>query len=304
MALRIKRKENVQKAARRIGRRLARKALKALRECETLDAVHEVRKDIKQSRALLRLMRCGLSGGSYGRLTKKLKKTAAALAPSRDAFVKTSALEALVIHFKHDSPQPHFPAIKRALTDHCQKHLETLPGDLKGSRRLLKQIACEFKSTRAAGSGWKVIGPGIRKTYRDGRRAYQLAGQTGAAEDFHEWRKRAKDLLYQAGFICRIWPEQMDALKDDMKKLGDCLGDAHDLSVLTGRDTLGRRARQPKEETQTLTTLADQRQEELQAKALQLGAKLYDEKTKVFCKRLKQYWKRWRRGRRVLSALS
>jgi len=55
MALEIKRKETVRQALRRIGPRLTGKALTALRDCDTLDAVHEVRKNIKQSRALLRL---------------------------------------------------------------------------------------------------------------------------------------------------------------------------------------------------------------------------------------------------------
>jgi CHAD domain-containing protein len=162
---------------------------------------------------------------------------------------------------------------------------------------LLKRICRDFGSIDASFSGWKVIGPGIRKTYRDGRRAYRVAQETGAPEDFHDWRKRAKDSLYQTGFLCGMWPEQMDALQNELKKLGDYLGDAHDLSVLTGPETLKQLASQPKEEIETLKTLTARRQKELQAKALQLGAKLYHESSDRFCERLRQYWRRWRRKR-------
>jgi CHAD domain-containing protein len=296
MALKIKRKETAGHAVRRIGRRLAANALKSLRDCDTLEAVHEVRKDIKQARALLRLVQRDLKSRACRRVTKKLKKTASALAPSRDAFVKASALAELTSHFKRDISPRALEGIRRVLVKDCRKEQRKLPRDLKRSRWLLKKICREFGSIEAARSGWKVIGPGIKRSYRAGRRACRLARKTGAPEDFHEWRKNAKDLLYQVRFLCGIWPEQMDALETELDRLGDHLGDAHDLTVLTARETLKQLANQPREKIEMLKALAGRRQKELHTKALRLGAKLYHERSVSFCQRLHQYWRRWRRN--------
>ncbi len=297
MALQIKRKEAARKVVRRIGRKLARKALKALRECDSLEAVHEVRKDVKQMRALLGLARSGLNRQDSRRLTRKLKKTAEALAASRDSFVKTVALAGLVARFKHDTPHPYFPGITQVLERDCRAKAQKLPGDLKHSGRCLKKICRDFGAIEGSRSGWKVIGKAIRKTYRDGRRAYRTARETGATEDFHEWRKRAKNLYFQAGFLCGMWPEQMDALENELKKLGDCLGDAHDLSVLAGPETLKQLRDGSRQETDTLIALAGRHQRELHAKALQLGAKLYADKPALLCERLHRFWRRWTQKR-------
>lgn len=294
MALKIKRQETVRKAVRRIGRRLATKARSSLRDCRTLEAVHEIRKDIKQARALLRLVGCGLKPWARRRVTKKLKKTASALAPSRDAYVKSAAFAELTAHFKRDHSPRALEGISRILAQDCRRKQRKLSPELKRSRRLLKKICRDFDSIGAARSGWKVIGPGIKRSYRSGRHACQLARKTGAPEDFHEWRKSAKDLLYQVNFLCGIWPEQMNALEAELDRLGDYLGDAHDLTVLTARETLKQLADQPREKIEMLKTLASRRQKELHTRALELGTKLYQEKSAIFCRRLHQYWHRWR----------
>lgn len=50
-----------------------------------------------------------------------------------------------------------------------------------------------------------------------------------------------------------------------------------------------------------LKALADQRHDYLRAQALALGARFYEEKPSVFCKRLRQYWKRWRREPKLVA---
>jgi CHAD domain-containing protein len=122
-----------------------------------------------------------------------------------------------------------------------------------------------------------------------------MAQDTGKPEHFHQWRKRAKDLYYQVRLLCRIWPEQMDAIESELEQLGDFLGNAHDLFLLAGPEAAKELPKEPKEETEALIALALKRQKQLQMQALALGAKLYAEKPASFCKRLKRYWRRWRK---------
>jgi hypothetical protein len=71
---------------------------------------------------------------------------------------------------------------------------------------------------------------------------------------------------------------------NEAHELTNCLGNDHDLTVLHSR-TGG---------PGPLTALITQLQQELRQKALTLGAKLYDEKPKVFANRFGEYWKEWR----------
>jgi hypothetical protein len=61
MAFALKKKESVPKGVRRLGQRQVKKALEDLEHCDRLEAVHEIRKKIKELRALLRLVRPLLS---------------------------------------------------------------------------------------------------------------------------------------------------------------------------------------------------------------------------------------------------
>jgi hypothetical protein len=53
-----------------------------------------------------------------------------------------------------------------------------------------------------------------------------------------------------------------------------------------------------------LEALIDERQRELRAAALELGARFFAEKSSAFCRRIGRYWKKWRHAKPggVLSA--
>ncbi len=296
MAFELKKKESVCKAVRRLGRKRIEKALGHLECCERLDAVHEVRKEIKQLRALLRLVRGAMARSDYRPCAGTLREAAGHLGAARDAHVKVNALTDLTAHFKPElSPHP-FEETKRLLSANCRQQQTALSrsGASEKVGRLLKNLSSELGSLRLKAPGWNAIGPGIKRSYRDGRRGYRLAKETGIPEQFHEWRKRVKDLLYQTGLLCRIWPEQMSAAEAELKHLGERLGDDHDLQLLTEPSTMKQFRKLANQELEPLQALVEERQRQLRAQALALGGRFYQEKPSVFCKRLGQYWKRWR----------
>jgi hypothetical protein len=93
----------------------------------------------------------------------------------------------------------------------------------------------------------------------------------------------------------------MSAAEAELDALGECLGDAHDLALLTEPRTLKRFRKCNEPEAETLNALAEKRQKELHHSALIMGARFYQEKPSMFCDRLQQYWKRWRRERKNLA---
>jgi CHAD domain-containing protein len=303
MPLHFKRKESVRKAVKRIARRRTEKALEALQHCERLEAVHTVRKEIKQLRALLRFTREAIPASDYKCCSSDLREAARCLACARDAHVKVRALTDLAKHFKKELAQRPFKQIKHLLAEDCRRER----GELSRSHaarqveRILKNFGRRADALSFRCSGWRAIGPGLRRSYCDGRRGYQHACRMAAPENFHEWRKRVKDLYYQIGLLCAIWPEQMGAVDAELDALGERLGDAHDLALLLEPKVLKGFQKCSEEEAEALTELVEKREKELQRSALLMGARFYQEKPSIFCNRLRQYWKRWRRDPRKLA---
>lgn len=282
------------------------KAFEALGHCERLEAVHTVRKEIKQLRALLRLTRCALSRSDYRAGSSSLREAARCLAPARDAHVKVRALINLKERSKKELAQHPFRGIKHLLAQDCcrEQHELSHSRAVQQVAQLLTRFERQASALTFKSSGWRAIGPGLINSYRDGRRDYRRACRTAAPEDFHEWRKRVKDLYYQIGLLCAIWPEQMGAAGAELDSLGERLGDAHDLTLLIEPKVLKRFRKCSEEEAQALKALVENYQKELQHSALMMGARFYQEKTSIFCNRLRQYWKRWRRERKTLTLAS
>ena len=145
----------------------------------------------------------------------------------------------------------------------------------------------EIESWDLEGNSWKTIGPGLTRTYRRGRKAMKAA-EAGGEADFHQWRKRAKDLWYELRLLSDAWPGPLGATAEEAHQLSELLGDHHDLAVL--REDL-RQRNLGEEESAGLEAAIDHRQEELAAEALSLGHRLYAERPQAFDRRLRRYWR-------------
>jgi len=304
MAHQFKRKESVPKAIRRLGRKRVESALKCLNDCADMEAVHGTRKEIKKLRATLRLSQSAITKKDFRRVAKLLREAANELAPPRDAFIKAKTLRDLARHFKGQvvpSTTRQAGAIFRAGLD----------AEIKGFREkrterrvetILRNVGKEWEGLEVKGKGWKTLAPAINSAYRQGRSAYQTALRDGLPESFHEWRKRAKDLLYQVNLLRPVWPEQMDALGNELETLTECLGDDHDLMVLGEALEKQSNGTTDRRKMEALHGLIEQRQRELRSAALALGSRFYAEKPSTFCRRLEDYWRIWRREKKRFTS--
>jgi len=297
MAFKFKRKESTTRALRRLCADRVDTALGQIHEGDTLDAVHAVRKEIKRLRALLRLMQPGLRRGDFRAAMCRLKEAARQFGPARDAHVTVQALDLVLDHFKGQlGPRPFAdfrPALRQACRDEEKRlHREHL---CRRVSRLLRQVKKRIEGASLRQEGWPVLGAGLKRTYRNGRKAWKLALADLSPKNLHEWRKQAKELGYQLRLLCPIWPEQLEAAQRELTALGQYLGDDHDLFMLTAAVRDGCSAKTSPVELEMLCGLIIQRQDELRRQALALGARFYAEKPSIFCQRLGDYWHVWRR---------
>jgi CHAD domain-containing protein len=275
----------------------AEKALERLRgvgsgEADSAEAIHGARKDMKKLRTVLRLVRDRLPKGASGRENQRFRDAARALSASRDAEVKLGTLDALAAGA--DELPENAVASWRRILETDREAAAISARDEPAVERAMELIESGLEAIEAwtlEGDSWEVVGGGLSRTYRRGRKAMRAAEADPSEHNFHEWRKRAKDLWYGLRLLQGAWPRTLEPTAEEAHELTDLLGDHHDLTVL--REDLHQR-RLGAEETRALGAAIDARQAELADAAFPLGHRLYAERPKDFDRRLRRYWEAWR----------
>ncbi len=281
----------IRAAAGRAEQALERLRAAAAADADAAEAIHGARKDMKKLRTVLRLLRAELGRKRYRRANARFRDAGRALSASRDAEVKLATLDSLAE--KATLPTPAIDAWRRIL-ERDRGAAASAPAAGRAVAEAIELIEGgleEIQGWELAGDRWKPVGSGLKRTYRRGRRAMRAAERDGTEADFHEWRKRAKDLWYELRLFAGAWPRPLEAAAEEAHALSEQLGDHHDLAVL--REDL-RERNLGESETAALEEAIDRRQAELAAAALPLGRRLYAERPRDFSRRLRRYWRAWR----------
>jgi CHAD domain-containing protein len=281
-AYKLRRKESIPDGVARIARGRIDDAIDELSgktDSSPEEAVHGARKDMKKLRALLRLVRGEIGDGVYRRESACFRDAAAELAGLRDADVMLVTLEKLELDDAVSGP------VRQALEAH---RLRTSAGSRKPAAKqaiaILTEARARVDEWPLDGDGFDALRPGLRRMYRRGRREFRAMTQEPTVEGLHEWRKRAKELWYDHTLLESLWKPVMGAVGDEAHTLSDLLGDDHDLAVLLAW------AREHAEAPPELVGAVEARRTDLQQQALELGARLYADRPKVFLRRLEQLW--------------
>jgi CHAD domain-containing protein len=298
-AAQFQRDEPVATAAPRIGRKQARKAMQELaRPTSPRQRVHQARTYVKKLRALLRLVEPAL-GKIYRREDERLRELGRTLSGLRDAEVLIETFDGLFEHFEEQLGPP----LQRART-RLTTRLRNVESRIDVPARL-REAEEAFRMTRKrarhwvpdAGkdrSGWKAIVGGLGATYRWGRRAMDAAYRAADDRVFHDWRKAVKYHGYHMRLLAGIWPEEINGRLEALGRLGDLLGEDHDLAVFAETLRTEPRCFDNERDREVLLGLIEQRKGALRAMAQPLGKRLYAEQPAAFCRRLHRYWKVWR----------
>jgi hypothetical protein len=233
---------------------LRRHALDLIDEALGTSDVHEIRKRLKELRAITDLLRSRLP--HHGREDRiAFRNAARALAGARDA---EAALEAF-----DNLGTSDFAEIRAVLS--CRS-THSVDADA---------IAALLVAARRRVAAWPVEGmhdddvfSAFRRSYRRGRNAMAAATEAETPELFHEWRKRTKALWYESRLLS-------DDSAKPLHKLSAVLGDHHDLAIL---DHLLRASPETYGDPITvfqLLTLIAVRTRDLQHRAVSLGEDLF-----------------------------
>jgi CHAD domain-containing protein len=226
--------------------------------------VHEVRKDLKRVRALLRLASDELP---TRRLEQGCTRAARQLAPLRDADATSETIARLRV--RADARQ------LRALDEleAWLKQQRVAVGQPGLPRETAAAVAVALREVADAVAGLPferldgaALDAGLGHSWNDTAKAYRRIVAKPRLPRFHEFRKAVKRELYQRELSGRPL-DRME--RSTLKKLADVLGELQDLDVLRSTLRGTGRWRGP------LRRLVKQTMRELKSRALRLGGGRY-----------------------------
>ncbi|MEZ5794202.1 CHAD domain-containing protein [Albidovulum sp.] len=275
------------KTVERTLRRIARQRLSASLDLLQADRmardelVHELRKNTKKLRALLRLVRSEFTG--FERENNALRDAAQIISEQRDADVLGRLFNALAAESGLDAGRitalraRHFATIRPAtdLTDALMAH-----------GRAIADINRRAGKWRVAAAGFAALDGGLERSWSAARRAMRLALAAPGGEALHRGRKRIKDHWYQARLLAPIWPEMMAPHIATADLLGETLGDARDLARLA-------EALAGDRDAALIAHLATGRATELLRRAGPVAARFLSEPPEGLARRWRGWWEVW-----------
>lgn len=291
MAYRLKKSDTSLSAAlRRIAREQIDRALAAVdRPGENEKGIHKARACCKKLRGLIRLVRPGFVG--FEEENAAFRDAAKALERLRAGGAARETLDRLARAAPERLDHGALAEIRAGFDAEAVPRLATdRTADIAAFRAALTEARARVAGWTLEGKGFAPLRKGLKKTYAQGRARLEQARDSGAAEAFHDWRKPVKYHWYHARLLEPIKPDRIEAQGRLADELGETLGAHHDLHELRAHLSEGRFAAGA---VAAMQAPIDAESKRLEARALEMGARLFAEEPRALARRWQGWWKDW-----------
>lgn len=240
--------------------------------------VHQTRRSCKAMRGLIRLVRPDFP--AYKAENRIFRDISKGLASARDSAVLIRTLD----HLLADNPKVASAAIM-TLREQLVRESEIADEDvtelMKGAEEALLAARVRVAGWYLTGHGEELILKGLQRTYRESREAMQSVGSGAAvAQASHDWRKQVKYHWQHMRLLRSLLPDNAKRRLKRLDRLGDLLGERHDLDMLVARlETADAPVVRP------LIDIANHRAANLTRKAGRAGKTLFAEEPSAFIER-------------------
>jgi CHAD domain-containing protein len=198
-------------------------------------AIHDVRVLMKKSRAVLKLAGPQLEKEWYERNIDALRETGRLLSGLRDTSVQRRILKELRKEnpwlFKQLAENVNIVMMLRK-ADHPNINTEEITERIIKSETLLLKSGYRIRFEPMDKLDAKLLFRELEKTYEDVIALYLGCRSNPKPDKIHEFRKRAKDFLYQLGFFRPINRSAVKSVERRFETLAQSLGKYCDLKQL------------------------------------------------------------------------
>jgi len=251
---------------------------------EAPERVHDVRKTLKEARAIARLfLEC---------VGEPARVTIVALAATRRRIGRARDLDVMILRLRRLAPpseiaEPLATAIARERLVARRAHRGFTAS---ATRARLSAIVKRLKAWDMSAVRSEEIVKAVARTYRQARRRGRFAFDGGEAAALHALRARVVDLRYQLAALAPAWPAALNAQAEELNALRDTLGAFNDLEMLR-KFAAGRSGLSPQALADLMARL-ESKQKKLKRRAKTEFDRLFAEAPRAFAERLAAYLRR------------
>lgn len=246
------------------------------------ERAHDARKQLKQARAALRLLRAELGDTAYRRENRVLRDASRTISPLRDAKAQVDILTSIRDRYPRELPCRGLAPLEDRLVENLKRTRRRIHATAPTVRRAMRSLEQSRQRLTTITRGHLKTGPvgrGLRKIYAKARKTFAIAKDEPTPERLHDWRKKTK-YLYNAVQSLDVRNGSPPAvIAEKAHRLGDWLGEDHDLVVLS-QELRERAGVLSAPAAHALNAAIKRRRSKLREKALRLGAKTYGDRPK------------------------
>lgn len=263
-----------------------RSALEGPAKTDTV-AIHDVRKSIKQWRALLRLLPLG---DEAQRLRIEARDIARSLGGSRDAQSALDALSDLLEEPQQSSLSARSIESITARLEDIRRSKERRQLNAASRARVAAWVATMEETVNQwplDEIGFADVAKQLANVYRRARERVPKDWRTAKPEEIHELRQRVVEHRYQMELVEPLWPRLGKTWVDEAQRLRTRLGQYQDLTLLTQLSA----PHQPLAPWRSrLSPLIARRQAEHVKAAARMSSRVFAEPPKAFRRRMEALW--------------
>jgi CHAD domain-containing protein len=299
MAFRFQRRESVLEGCLRIVNEQVATITGILRvECAegpSAADIHRARTCLKRLRALLRLVRGEIARAVFTAAEGTFRDMGKRLAPARSTAVLVSTLDRITAEYDliGEDEIERLRAVLVAAAQRARCTTLTTEKRLALAEKLDETVA-RLERVRFTNSGWEALREGVRRTYRQGRKASEELRDAPETSGLHAWRRRVKELWYDLSLLSRLPVRDLPETTEQARLLSELLGEDHDLAMLAAE--LSRHPTRFGKDgpPESLHRAIASGRKRLLRQIFRLSRRLYASKPNAILTELQDGWRKWR----------
>jgi CHAD domain-containing protein len=196
-------------------------------------SVHELRKNIKKIRGILRLIRHEIGHDSYHELNDYYRTIAREVAVLRD---DTSQIELLQSMSKKVNSADIKRTISSSIRQVEKKRKNEFDRFYDAGKHIRVRALFNIQKGKNHYLGFQgdpgfFILKSLKRIHHRARSSFEVSTFYKNDEVYHYWRKQVKYLMYQLNILNNAWPSYFKIYISELNKLGNLLGKLHDLNL-------------------------------------------------------------------------
>jgi CHAD domain-containing protein len=255
-------------------------------------SIHELRKNIKKIRGIIKLIRHEIGHEKYHELNTYYRNIANEIAILRD---DTSQIELLKSMQKNVANPDIHKAFRKAIRQIERKRKNEFIEFYQQSKdenikNLLKKQANNYQDLEFTGDAELFILKSLKRVHKRARSAFEVSGFLKNEDLYHYLRKQSKYLMYHLTILNLARPSYLNTYLSELEKLNNLLGKLHDLGLFNNHILEKRHINLNNKQKALMLRLVYSRRASLKKKIEFTGERLFNESSEEFVIRVYEIW--------------